>query len=269
MPDFVSVCEEAARAGGAVLLERWPAFQFREKAPKDLVTEADVASQEAIRRVVLGHFPRHSFLAEEGADIRGADGRFRWIVDPLDGTANYVHRVPEFTVSVALEQDGDLIAGAVYNPVSQESFTGAGSDGVGGKGAWLNGRPLRVSGVREVKQAMVAASFAAGVERGSAEIANFINVLLASQSLRRTGSAALNLAYVAAGRYDAYWATSTKPWDIAAGVLLVREAGGIVTGIDGGPLDLAAAQFIAAANEPLHAAMRQLLDSNGQQQLLV
>jgi myo-inositol-1(or 4)-monophosphatase len=259
MPEFVSVCEEAARAGAAVLLERWPAFQFREKAPKDLVTEADVASQEAIRGVVLGHFPKHSFLAEEGADIRGVDGHFRWIVDPLDGTANYVHRVPEFTVSVALEEDGELIAGAVYNPVSRESFTAARD-----KGAHVNGRPMRVSGVRDIKQAMIAASFAAGIERDSYEITNFVNVLLASQSLRRTGSAALNLAYVAAGRYDAYWATSTKPWDIAAGVLLVREAGGIVTGIDGGHLDLAAAQFIAAANEPLHAAMRALVRPDGE-----
>src|SRR5262245_6779061 len=258
MSEFVSVCEEAARAGGAVLLERWPQFHFREKAPKDLVTEADVASQEAIRQVVLGRYPQHSFLAEEGADIRGTEGRFRWIVDPLDGTANYVHRVPEFTVSVALEQDGDLVAATVYNPVSQESFT-AGRDA----GAFVNGRPIHVSHVRDLKQAMIAASFAAGIERGSYEIENFINVLLASQSLRRTGSAALNLAYVAAGRYDAYWATSTKPWDIAAGVLLVREAGGIVTGIDGGHLDLTAGQFIAAANDQLHAAMRHLVKRDG------
>ena len=254
MPDFAQVCEEAARAGGRVLLERWESFQFRQKAPKDLVTEADVASQEAIRQVVLGHFPRHSFLAEEGADIRGADGSYRWIVDPLDGTANYVHHVPEFTVSVALEHDGELIAGAVYNPTSRESYTTA-----RGKGALLDGRPLRVSQVQNIEEAMVAASFAAGVRRDSPEIANFVNVLLASQTLRRTGSAALNLAYVAAGRYDADWATSTKAWDIAAGVLLVREAGGIVTAPDGGPLDLAAAQFIAAANEPLHTAMRKLL----------
>jgi myo-inositol-1(or 4)-monophosphatase len=254
MPDFVQVCEEAARAGGRVLMERWDTFRFREKAPKDLVTEADLASQEAIRQVVAAHFPAHSFLAEEGADIRGTEGNYRWIVDPLDGTANYVHHVPEFTVSVALEHDGELIAGAVYNPVSGESYSAA-----RGRGAHLDGRPLRVSEVRELKDAMVAASFAAGVRRDSPEIANFINVLSASQTLRRTGSAALNLAYVAAGRYDAYWATSTKPWDIAAGVLLVREAGGIVTSLDGGPLDLAAAQFIAAANEPLHAAMRQLV----------
>ncbi len=254
MPDFAQVCEEAARAGGRVLLERWESFQFRQKAPKDLVTEADVASQEAIRQVVLGHFPRHSFLAEEGADIRGAEGSYRWIVDPLDGTANYVHRVPEFTVSVALEHEGELVAGAVYNPTSCESFTAA-----RGRGALLDGRPLRVSQVQNIEEAMVAASFAAGVQRDSPEIANFINVLVATQTLRRTGSAALNLAYVAAGRYDAYWATSTKAWDIAAGVLLVREAGGIVTAPDGGPLDLAAAQFIAAANEPLHAAMRRLL----------
>jgi myo-inositol-1(or 4)-monophosphatase len=254
MPDFAQVCEEAARAGGVLLLERWDSFQFREKRPKDLVTEADVASQEAIRRVVMSHFPTHSFLAEEEADIRGTEGNYRWIVDPLDGTANYVHHVPEFTVSVALEHQGELIAGAVYNPVSCESYVAA-----RGEGARLNGQPLRVSEIRDIKNAMVAASFAAGVRPDSPEIANFIRVLSASQTLRRTGSAALNLAYVAAGRYDAYWATSTKPWDIAAGVLLVREAGGIVTGIDGGPLDLAAAQFIAAANEELHAAMRELV----------
>jgi myo-inositol-1(or 4)-monophosphatase len=254
MPDFVTVCEEAARAGGAQLLELWQRFAFREKAPKDLVTEADLASQAAIRRLVLGYFPDHGFLAEEEAEIRGRDARFRWIVDPLDGTTNYVHRVPEFTVSVALERDGELIAGAVFNPVQGECFTAA-----RGQGALLNGRPMRVSGIDELRHAMVAASFSPSIWRESPEIANFINVLLASQSLRRTGSAALNLAYVAAGRYDAYWATTTKPWDIAAGVLLVREAGGVVTSVDGGPLDLAKAQFLAAANSKLHTAMRELV----------
>jgi myo-inositol-1(or 4)-monophosphatase len=276
MPDFVAVSEEAARAGGEVLLAKWPSFQVREKAAKDLVTEADVASQEAVRQVVMKHCPTHGFIGEEGANIRGVDCRFRWIVDPLDGTANYVHHVPEFAVSVALEQDGELVAATVYNPVSCESFS-AGR----GRGAHLNGQcsplapreeiisqsemstlttqRLQVSAVREIQAAMVAASFAAGVQRDSPEIANFINVLAASQTLRRTGSAALNLAYVAAGRYDAYWATSTKVWDIAAGVLLVLEAGGVVTGIDGGPLDISSGQFVAAANEELHAAMRGLI----------
>jgi myo-inositol-1(or 4)-monophosphatase len=254
MPDYLTVCEEAARAGAQELLERWERLEVREKAPKDLVTEADLASQEAIRRLVLGHFPDHGFLAEEDADIRGRNGRFRWIVDPLDGTANYVHRVPEFTVSVALEHDGEIIAGAVFNPSLGECFTAA-----KGQGAFLNGGPMRVSKIVELRHALVAASFSQRLRRDSPEITNFINVLLASQSLRRTGSAALNLAYVAAGRYDAYWATSTKAWDIAAGVLLVREAGGIVTGIDGGPLDLMKAQFIAANNPQVHAELLELV----------
>lgn len=254
MPDYVTVCEEAARAGAKDLLDRWADFAVREKAPKDLVTEADEASQKTIQQLVLGYFPDHGFLGEEGTDIRGADARFRWIVDPLDGTANYVHRVPEFTVSVALECEGELVAGAILNPISNECFTAA-----RGEGTRLNGRKIQVSDVEAMADALIAVSFSPGLDRNSPEISNFINVLTASQSLRRTGSAALNLAFLAAGRYDGYWATSTKIWDIAAGVLLVQEAGGVVTAPDGGPLDLDRAKFVAAANPKLHDALRSLV----------
>ena len=263
MPDFLSVCVAAARAGGRVLLDWQDRFQAREKGPKDLVTEADVAAQEAIRGVLLGAFPDHDFLCEEEAADRKAAGQppipprrgeFRWIVDPLDGTANYVHRLQTFAVSIALERNGELLCGCVLDPMANECFTA-----VVGKGAQLNGRSIRVSSCQRVDQAMIAVSFPPNVPRGSLEITRFIEALHAAQAVRRLGSAALNLCYVAAGRLDCYWATSVQVWDIAAGALIVREAGGIVTSIDGGPLELERPELSASSSQTLHDEVMLLL----------
>lgn len=263
MPDFLTVCEQAARAGGAILLDWQERFTAREKAPKDLVTEADLASQQAIRQIVLGAFPDHDFLGEEDAalDIReksgtsgGRPAEYRWIVDPLDGTANYVHKLQTFAVSIALEQNGRIIVGVVFDPISGELY-----HAVSGQGAFLNGARLNTSGCRQLEQAMVAFSFSPNVERASLEIRRFIEVLLATQSVRRLGSAALNLAYVAAGRLDSYWATSVKSWDVAAGVLLVREAGGILTHVSGGAFDLENPEFLASASADLQQRMLDVL----------
>ena len=263
MPDFLTVCIEAARAGGSVLLDWQDRFQAREKGPKDLVTEADVAAQEAIRGVLLGAFPDHDFLGEEEAADRKAAGQplipprrgeYRWIVDPLDGTANYVHKLQTFAVSIALEKNDELVCGCVLDPIANECYTA-----VAGHGAQLNGRPIRVSSCQRVDQAMIAVSFPANVPRGSIEITRFVEALHAAQAIRRLGSAALNLCYIAAGRLDVYWATSVQAWDIAAGVLMVREAGGVVTAIDGGPLDLERAEFAASSSRPLHEEVMQLL----------
>jgi len=262
MQEFSDVCERAARAGGQVLLDWQGRFKVRQKAPKDLVTEADLNSQRVIRKILLDAFPTHDFLGEEDwaddSPETAATGHptsgFRWIVDPLDGTTNYVHQLHGFSVSVALEGDGELLVAAVYDPISKECFTAT-----RGEGSFLNGKRISVSDCEEIPQALVGSSFSARVERKSPEVARFIEVLLVCQALRRLGSAALNLSYLAAGRLDGYWATSVKSWDVAAGVLLVREAGGVVTGLDGGPLELNHPRFVAASTSVLHEELLRTL----------
>lgn len=255
MPNYLEIAERAARVGGKILLDWRGKFQTRQKGRNDFVTDADFASQQAIREVVLGAFPEHEFLGEEdigGESVRG--GEFRWLVDPLDGTANYVHQLQTFAVSIALEQRGRLIVGVIYDPVSDECFTAE-----AGGGAKLNGAPLRVSECRQLSDAMVAISFSNAVARDSVEITRFVETLLACQSIRRLGSAALNLAYIAAGRLDAYFATSVKIWDVAAGVLIVREAGGTVTALLGGELNLERPEFLASASGRLQQELVELL----------
>jgi myo-inositol-1(or 4)-monophosphatase len=256
-PEFIKTCEEAARAGGAVLLDWQGKFNVREKGVADLVTEADLASQEKIRSILLGKFPDHAFIGEEDTSHEEAEklapDQFRWICDPLDGTTNYVHALPLFSVSIALEQAGQVIVGTVLDPVHDECFSA-----VRGGGAFLNGSPIQTSRVDTLSEALAAASFSPRVDADSPQIAQFLAVLQKSQAVRRLGSAALNLAYLASGRLDAYWASSVKTWDVAAGILLLEEAGGVLSGIDGGPFDLAEPRFAASAGEKLHA---ELLDA--------
>jgi len=252
MHDYITVCERAARRGGEVLLDWQGRISPREKAPKDLVSEADLASQTAIFEIIHDAFPDHDLLGEEDdtANSAARSSEFRWIVDPLDGTVNYVHRLPAYSVSVALEHQGQVQAGVVFDPIANECFSA-----VKGEGAFLNGVKISASGCDSLRTALVAASLSAGVSRDSEEIARFLDVLVECQALRRLGSAALNLAYLAAGRLDAYWATSVKVWDVAAGVLLVQEAGGLVTGVEGEAFDLSRPRFAAAATLMLHKAL--------------
>jgi myo-inositol-1(or 4)-monophosphatase len=259
MREFLSVCEQAARAGGRVLLDWQHRFSSREKGRRDLVTEADVASQQAIRDILLSRYPEHDFLGEEDASFpetarTSGKSEYRWIVDPLDGTANYVHHMPAFAVTIALQRAGETVLGIVFDPIANEFY-----HAIRGEGSFLNGKPVRTSGCTLPEQAMVAVSFAPNVPRGSMEIARFIEALHSCQSVRRLGSAALNLAYLAAGRLDAYWATSVKIWDVAAGLLLVEEAGGAVVRIDGGQLDLEHPEFLACASQPLQGEMLRIL----------
>jgi myo-inositol-1(or 4)-monophosphatase len=260
MDDFLTVCEHAARIGGAILLDWVDRITARAKGPKDLVTEADLASQQAIRQVLLSAFPDHQFLGEETENdakttqTAGNPGGFRWIVDPLDGTLNYVRGMPSYSVSIALERDSNVLVGVVFDPLLDECFTA-----VQGRGAFLNGRPLRSSQCRSLDEALVAISFSADVPRGSVEIRRFIEVLHAAQSMRRTGSAALNLCYVASGRLDAYFASSLKSWDVAAGVLIAREAGAVLTSLGGREFDLQRPDLAVAATAEVHAELLQAL----------
>jgi myo-inositol-1(or 4)-monophosphatase len=254
MTDYLRVCELAALTGGQVLLDWVGRFASREKAPADLVTDADLSSQDEIRRIIQQNFPLHAFLGEEGAPSGREGSEYRWLVDPLDGTTNYVHRIPHFCVSVALEYQGNPICGTIFDPVARECFSGALTTG-----AFLNGRNLKVSTVKKLEEAVVAASFPPRLKSESRELKELAQMMVASQAVRRTGSAALNLSYVAAGRFDAYWGGLTKPWDIAAGVLLIREAGGIVTASDGGPLQMEGGRMVAAATVELHEQMLRLV----------
>jgi myo-inositol-1(or 4)-monophosphatase len=241
-----------------VLLNWAGRFAVREKGPADLVTEADLAAQQVIQDKLLSAFPRHGFLGEEDADIPSRENDLRWIVDPIDGTTNYVHAAPGYCVSIALVQAGEPIVGVVFDPVAQQCFTAA-----RGEGAFLNGRRLQVSSVRRASDALVAGSFSARVDRSSRELAEFVEMVTATQSVRRMGSAALNLCSVAAGWFDGYWSSSTKAWDVAAGWLLVTEAGGLVTHLDGSPRRFDGprhhAHFLAAANAELHAELLAVL----------
>jgi myo-inositol-1(or 4)-monophosphatase len=252
--DFPKICEQAARAG-AVALAGWKGrFHAREKGPSDFVTEADHASQAAVRETILAAFPDHDVLGEEDEAPLVRRSAYRWIVDPLDGTTNFVHGVPHYAISVALEHEGRLLVGAVYDPSADECFTA-----IDGQGAWLNRQPIRASGTAELGSALVSVSFPARVEKGSRPLQDFEKIIVQSRAVRRTGSAALNLSYVACGRFDAYFAHETKAWDVAAGALLVREAGGMITGIDGRPFSVERPKFIAAGSAALHAQLFELI----------
>lgn len=256
MLDFLKTAEHAARTAGKLLDNLQGRCQVWAKGPKDFVTEADIAAQRVIREIVLDAYPTHGFVGEEDQVPHLADtaSGCRWIVDPLDGTTNFVHQLPSYAVSIALEIDGEIGVGVVFDPAGDECFTA-----LRGQGANLNGEPIQVSYCQQLPEALIAASFAANVQRGSDEIARFVEMLIACHSLRRLGSAALNLCYVGCGRLDAYWASSVKPWDVAAGVLIVREAGGIVTGLDGSHFNVRNPQFAASANSLLHEQFLSVL----------
>lgn len=245
--ELLSVCELAARAGAEQLIAWRGRFHAREKAPRDLVTEADVASEQAVRAVIAAHFPEHGILGEEAPVMEQLDLPYCWVVDPLDGTINYAHGLPCYGVSVAISQKGRLLAGVVLDPERDECFSAA-----AGEGAWLNGVPIAVSSVERIEESLVAVSFPPRLSDDSLDLQAFMRVSPLCQAVRRTGSAALNLAYVACGRLDAHWAHEIHPWDSAAGVLLVQEAGGSVSASDGGPYRLAVGDYMAAGTRALY-----------------
>jgi len=263
MSSFLGICERAVRASGALLMERFGRVSYREKGRSDLVTEADYASQDLVRHILHEAFPDHRLVGEEDSPVlppatAAVDSEYRWILDPLDGTTNYVHKMPHFAVSLALERRGELLVGAVFDPAANECFTAA-----AGEGAFLNGTRLQTSSITRLDQAMCALGFPAVVTPDSPDLRLFLAALNHCQSFRRMGSASLNLCYIAAGRFDAAWSYSTKAWDVAAGALLVREAGGSVTSPYGGDFVLDQGHILAAANpqilEQILALVRQTI----------
>ncbi len=253
--------EEAARHGAAEL-EAWRTkFSVREKGRADLVTDADYAAQKAIHSYLQSQFPSHGFLGEE--DTPGAtkgrlavDAPPTWIVDPLDGTANYVHDVPAYCVSIGLMAAGELVVGIIYDPRQDEMFSAA-----KGQGASLNGQPMRVSAVSTLREGLISTGFPPNPDAQERNLTMWRAFSYQAQALRRTGSTALNLAYVAAGRFDAYWAFDNFVWDIAAGVALVVEAGGQVSRADGSPLDPFLPDILAT-NAHLHDEMANSIRAN-------
>ncbi|MCA9213138.1 MAG: inositol monophosphatase [Planctomycetales bacterium] len=256
LTDAVESAETAARQAGALLLTMRGKIHPREKAPADLVTEADVASQQLIFECLSARFPDFAFLGEEDSNVsRSFNSDYRWIVDPLDGTTNYVHGLENYCVSIGLQrQDGQIAAGVIYDPNRDIVYSA-----VRGSGAFQNGQKLKTSPVRRLDQALVAASFPAKVARDSAEIRRFVEVLVRCQALRRLGSAALNMCFVAAGRLDAYWATSVKTWDVAAGLLIIEESGGVVTDLNGHAVDLERPRIVVGATPELQAELAKVL----------
>ena len=252
--ELLETAEQAARIGGRVLQEWADKFTPREKSPANLVTEADFASEKAIFNFIHERFPDHRFLGEEGLHQDDGCSPYRWLIDPLDGTSNYVHGFPYYAVSIGVEQDGALVAGAIYDPSRDEMFSAA-----IGKGATVDGRPLQVSQRDDLASALCMASLPVKTTRDDPAVQSFLRVLEAAQHVQRTGSAALNLASVAAGRVEAFWSTSLKPWDMAAGVLLVQESGGRVTQTSGGPFSVDVPDLLASNGTPLPDVLVSLL----------
>ena len=237
-------------------------FQIDKKGTIDLVTEVDLECEKMCRAVLAERFPHHDILAEELSSGPGQarTSRYRWVFDPLDGTTNYAHGLPVFCASLALEIDGRTEVGAIYDPTRKELFTGE-----RGQGAFVNGMRLRVSETRSLLDALLVTGFPYDVhERLVPLLAMFGAFLGEARAVRRLGSAALDLCYVAAGRFDGFWEQTLKPWDVTAGALIVEEAGGRITGMDGSQFDPAAAHLVAS-NGQIHEAMLDVIKRAPQQ----
>ncbi|MBI1953472.1 MAG: inositol monophosphatase [Candidatus Omnitrophica bacterium] len=247
---------EAAQAGGKILLARLgklSASEVNRKGATDWVTAADHASEAVILRILKKAFPDHSVKAEESSPGESA-AAFQWLVDPLDGTSNYIHSFPAFCVSIALAKEGKLEAGVVFDPLRRELFTAR-----RGRGAYLNGRRIHVSKRRRLSETLLATGFPVkGKERIDLYLASFRRIFLKTGVIRRAGSAALDLAYTACGRADGFWEMCLAPWDMAAGALLVTEAGGRVSDFFGGGRYLESGN-ITAGNAAIHPQLVKIL----------
>lgn len=229
-------------------------LQVSRKGPADFVSNADKRTERILIEELKKARPAYGFLVEEQGEIAGSDTSNRWIIDPLDGTTNFLHGIPQFAISICLERDGDPFAGVVYEPIHDQMYWAE-----KGQGAFLNGRRLRVSQRRDLSECLIATGIPF---KGARDHEGFIKEMRAVMSqtagIRRFGAAALDMAAIAAGRYDGYWETGLYPWDIAAGTVLVREAGGLVSEPDGG-LHMVQSGNILAANPHIHGALGRIL----------
>lgn len=256
-PPIINVMDGAARKAARSLIHDFnevEQLQVSRKGPADFVSEADRRAEAIIKSELSRAHPDFSFLMEEGGASGPSDATDRWIVDPLDGTTNFLHGIPHFAISIAHEQRGEIVAGMVYEPTRDEVFWAA-----RGEGCFLNNRRLRVSARRDLSSAILATGVPFGNRPGREELLEVLGPIMdRTAGLRRFGAASLDLAYVAAGRFDAFWEFGLSPWDVAAGILLVREAGGMVSEIDGrsDPLN---GGTILASNSELNDTVRRIL----------
>jgi myo-inositol-1(or 4)-monophosphatase len=253
--EFIKTGIAAAQEAGALLRERFrTGFSVEQKGVINLVTEVDLAAEELIVSRILKSFPNHSILAEERHNNTQCGG-IRWIIDPLDGTTNYAHGYPDFSVSIGIEISGEVEWGVVYDPMRDELFTAK-----KGAGAWCNGEPLHVSGVRALGEALLVTGFPYDIRTSKqTNLAAFCAFAVRCHGVRRSGSAALDLCHVAAGRLDGFWERKLNPWDCAPGYLAVREAGGKVTNYSGRHGSIYDKEVIAS-NGLIHEEMMAVLE---------
>jgi myo-inositol-1(or 4)-monophosphatase len=255
MNSYLEVAIETAREAGAILLAEFDRpVKISYKGEVDIVTQADKLAEQAIVSRLRLHFPKHAILAEEGGG-KESDSPFRWHVDPLDGTTNFAHGYPCFAVSLGLEEAGELIAGVIFQPVSGELFITA-----KGEGAHLNQKKIEVSHIEKLATSLLATGFPSVKRAQNPNIHYYWDFTLRSHGVRRDGSAALDLAAVACGRFEGFWEFGLHTWDVAAGILLVREAGGTVTTFDGRPYRLGDRELLAS-NGRVHSEMREVAAS--------
>jgi myo-inositol-1(or 4)-monophosphatase len=247
-----------AKEAGALLRDRLGTrIDISHKGSINLVTDVDLASEKLIREAISTYYPRHEILAEEGG-LTESNSEHRWIVDPLDGTTNYAHGYPVFCVSIALEHQGEVVVGVVYDPMRDELFTAE-----RGGGAALNNRPIRVSWIDDLTQSILSTGFPYDIKTSKlTNLDHWANFAMNAQALRRDGAAALDLCYVACGRYDGFWELNLSPWDTAAGALIVTEAGGRATDFGGGTFSNYKPEVLAS-NGLIHERMIEVLKLEG------
>jgi len=248
---FLSAAWEAANIAGALLRESWQQpKEIGYKNPIDLVTSVDRESERCIVKTLQRAFPGHSILAEEETTVTGNQSSHRWIIDPLDGTTNFAHGYPHFAISIALELEGQVFLGLVYDPLRRECFRA-----IKDRGATLNGQRIRISDAHELDKCLLATGFPYDRRDHADEYLEFFKAfLMRTQGIRRNGSAALDLCYVACGRIDGFWEAKLRPWDIAAGSLMIREAGGTLSDFSGNPFSIWGDETLAS-NGAIHAEM--------------
>jgi myo-inositol-1(or 4)-monophosphatase len=258
-PVYLATAIEAViRAGDAQMARLGGSLRIDKKGAIDLVTEMDLEIERAFRAMIAERFPSHVVLGEEfeASGDRDATSRYCWVLDPIDGTTNYAHGLPIFCASLALEIDGEAVVGAVYDPNRRELFTAE-----QGHGAWLNGAPLRVSTSSALIDSLLVTGFHYNIHKDSSELIELFGEFISrARAVRRLGSAALDLCYVAAGRFDAFWEHKLQPWDVAAGALIVQEAGGRVSTVDGAPFGSRIGSVLAS-NGLIHPAMLDTITS--------
>jgi myo-inositol-1(or 4)-monophosphatase len=251
--EYLETAVEIAREAGALLTKYFDRrIGFETKGEFDIVTEADRASEKFILERLHSHFPSHTIVAEESGKHDGSS-EFRWYVDPLDGTTNFAHGFPIFNVTLGLARGGEMIAGVVYDPVRQELFTAE-----RGAGAQLNGRRIRVSPTKSLSDSLASTGFPSRKRHSNINIHFYYQLAMATHGVRRTGSAAIDLAWVASGRLDFFWEFGLNPWDMAAGILLVKEAGGRITDMDGAPHVIGTSKHLLADNGLLHDQVTEI-----------